>query len=88
MLPHFVPYYLGFNHIPRQEVTNNHSSPLATQLLTDKPNIVVLVIDGTYLYIQVRNVLTILRHTPEQFSMRKQIRRYCYAYIPTIIKDW
>ncbi|CAF4392192.1 unnamed protein product [Rotaria sp. Silwood2] len=55
MLTHFVPHYLGFNHISRQEVIDNHSSPLATQLLTDKPNTVVLVIDGTYLYIQVRN---------------------------------
>ncbi|CAF4500569.1 unnamed protein product [Rotaria sp. Silwood2] len=45
MLTHFVPHYLGFNHISRQEVIDNHSSPLATQLLTDKPNTVVLVID-------------------------------------------
>ena len=88
MLTHFVPHYLGFNHISRQEVINNHSSPLATRLLTDKPNTVVLVIDGTYLYIQVHNILTILQHTSEQFSMRNQIRRYCYAYIPTITKDW
>ena len=88
MLTHFVLYYFGFNHISRQEVINNHSSPLVTQLLTGKPNTVVLVIDGTDLYIQVRNVLTILRHTSEQFSMRNQIRRYCYAYVPTIIKDW
>ncbi|CAF1464569.1 unnamed protein product [Rotaria sordida] len=48
MLTHFVPYYLGFNHISRQEVIDNHSSPLATQLLTDKPNTVVLVIDAAY----------------------------------------
>lgn len=62
MLTHFVPYYLGFNHISRQEVIDNHSSPLATRLLTDKPNTVILVIDGTYLYVQVCNILTILRH--------------------------
>ena len=88
MLTHFVPHYLGFNYISRQEVINNHSSPRATRLLTDKPNAVVLAIDGTYLYIQVHNILTILQHTSEQFSMRNQIRRYCYAYIPTITKDW
>jgi hypothetical protein len=56
MLTNFVPHYLGFNHISRQEVIHKHSSPLATQLLSDKPNTVVLVIDGTYLYIQVCNV--------------------------------
>ena len=79
MLTRFVPYYPSFNHISRQEVINNRSSPLASQLLTDKPNTVVLVVDGTYLYRQVRNVLTILRYTSEQFSMGNQIRRYGYA---------
>ena len=54
MLLNFVPYYLGFNHISRQDVINNHSSPLATRLLTEQPNTAVLVIDGTYLYVQVR----------------------------------
>jgi hypothetical protein len=56
MLSNFVPRYLGFNHISRQDVIHNHSSPLATQLLTEQPNTAVLVIDGTYLYIQVYNV--------------------------------
>ena len=50
ILTHFVPYYLGFNHISRQEVINNYSYPLATRLLTDKTNRVVLVIDGTCIY--------------------------------------
>jgi hypothetical protein len=53
MLSHFVPHYLGFNHISRQDVINNHSSPLAHRLLTEEANTAVLVIDGTYLYIQV-----------------------------------
>jgi len=53
MLSHFVPHYLGFNHISRRNVINNHSSPLAHRLLTEKADTAVLVIDGTYLYIQV-----------------------------------
>ena len=57
MLSNFVPHYLGFNHISRQDVINNHSSPLATRLLTKHSNTAVLVIDGTYLYIQVCNVV-------------------------------
>ncbi len=56
MLSNFVPRYLGFSSISRQEVINNHSSPLATRLLTDNQDTVVLVVDGTYLYVQVRNV--------------------------------
>ena len=86
MLTHFVPYYLGFNHISRQEVIRNHSSPLAIRLLSDKPNTAVLVIDGTYLYIQVRNVLSILRLISEQFNLENQIRRYHYLFARTIMK--
>jgi hypothetical protein len=48
-----VPHYLGFNRISRQDVINNPSSPLAHRLLTEEANTAVLVIDSTYLYIQV-----------------------------------
>ena len=60
MVSNFVSYYLGFSHISRQAVIQNYSSPLATQLLTEQPNTAVLVIDGTYLYIQVRSVSIVL----------------------------
>jgi hypothetical protein len=60
MLSEFVPRYLGFDNISRQDVINNYSSPLATKLLSEKPNTVVLVVDGTYLYVQVCHVLIIL----------------------------
>jgi hypothetical protein len=53
MLLNFVPHYLGFDHVSRQDVINKHSSPLAQRLLSEKPDTVVLVIDGTYLYVQV-----------------------------------
>lgn len=57
MLSHFVPHYLGFAHISRHDVINNYSSPLATRLLTEQPNTAILVIDGTYLYVQVREYI-------------------------------
>ena len=57
MLSHFVPYYLGFTHMSRYDVINNHSSPLATRLLMEQPNTAILVIDGTYLYVQVRKCI-------------------------------
>ena len=56
ILSNFVPQYLGFNHISRQDVIHNRSSSLATRLLTDHSSTAVLVIDGTYLYVQVCNV--------------------------------
>ena len=60
MVTNFVPYYLGFSHISRETVIKEYSSPLATQLFTEQTNTAVLVIDGTYLYIQVRSILHIL----------------------------
>ncbi|CAF4394174.1 unnamed protein product, partial [Rotaria sordida] len=49
----FVPQYLGFQSISRQDVINTYSPPLATRLLSEDMNTVVLVADGTYLYLQV-----------------------------------
>ncbi|CAF4492862.1 unnamed protein product, partial [Rotaria sp. Silwood2] len=48
----FVPQYLGFQSISRQDVINTYSSPLATRLLSEDMNTVVLVADGTYSYLQ------------------------------------
>ncbi|CAF4693860.1 unnamed protein product, partial [Didymodactylos carnosus] len=48
----FVEKHLGFHHITREDVVKHHTSPLAQQLLTDDPNAAILVLDGTYLYIQ------------------------------------
>ncbi|CAF1467974.1 unnamed protein product, partial [Didymodactylos carnosus] len=48
----FVEKHLGFHHITREDVVKNHTSPLTRQLVTDDPNAAILVLDGTYLYIQ------------------------------------
>jgi hypothetical protein len=50
---HFVPRYLGLNHLSRQDVIDNHTSSIATRLLTEGRNPCILVLDGTYLFIQV-----------------------------------
>ena len=50
---HFVPNYLGLDHLSRENVINKHTSPIASGLLTDSGNPCMLVLDGTYLYIQV-----------------------------------
>jgi len=56
---YFVPHYLGLMHITRQEVIKNHTSPIAIRLLTENRNPCILVLDGTYLYIQVRMIFYI-----------------------------
>uniref|UniRef100_K1RAW0 DDE Tnp4 domain-containing protein n=1 Tax=Magallana gigas TaxID=29159 RepID=K1RAW0_MAGGI len=50
----FVPHNLGFNHITREEVIQNHTRQLARNLMTEdiSSNPAILVLDGTYIYIQ------------------------------------
>ena len=61
LMKFFVPHYLGLKHITRQEVIQKHTSNIATQLLTENRNPCILVLDGTYLYIQVRSIFHIFR---------------------------
>ncbi|CAF4595829.1 unnamed protein product, partial [Rotaria socialis] len=53
LMEHFVPRYLGFQHISRQDVIDKHTRPLAARLFT-KPgdNNAILILDGTYVYAQ------------------------------------
>ena len=50
----FVPDYLGFPHISRDEVIEHHTRPLARELFakTMTENPAILVLDGTYIYAQ------------------------------------
>jgi hypothetical protein len=50
LIKDFVPKYLGFQHMDRNTVLAQHQSVIATKLLTDSPNQVVLIADGTYIY--------------------------------------
>lgn len=52
----FTPKYLGFQHISRQDIKDNHTRPLAKELFGNEiENPVILVADGTYVYIQKSN---------------------------------
>ena len=51
----FVPYNVGFNHISRNEIIHQHTSSVARKLFADdEPETAIVVVDGTYLYIQVK----------------------------------
>ena len=52
LIKSFVPLNLGFQHISRDSVPFNHQIVLATELLTNEPDQIVLIADGTYLYCQ------------------------------------
>ena len=54
LMNRFVPKNLGFSHIRRNETIHQHTSTLAQYLVCDnEPNTAILVIDSTYIYIQV-----------------------------------
>jgi hypothetical protein len=57
ILKNFVPYNLGFGHITRQDVIDHHTTTIARELMCGgNSNTAILVIDGTYIYIQVRKI--------------------------------
>ncbi|CAL8076174.1 unnamed protein product [Orchesella dallaii] len=48
---HFVPKFLGYKHIRREDV-KNHTPELVTEMYNVDPDNIVLILDGTYIYIQ------------------------------------
>ncbi|CAF3872858.1 unnamed protein product [Rotaria sp. Silwood1] len=61
ILKTFVPYYLGFGHVSRQDVIDHHTTTIARELMNGGgSNAAIVVIDGTYIYIQVRKVFIVL----------------------------
>ena len=53
----FVPKHLGFSHVTRKDVIDHRTSTLGRQLISDgSDNTAIVVIDGTYIYIQVKFV--------------------------------
>lgn len=56
LLIKFVPENLGFTHISREEIINKHTRPLAQTLFGSiEKNQVILVLDGTYIYVNKSN---------------------------------
>lgn len=57
----FVSNNVGFDHVNREEIIRQHTSSIAQKLMCDDdPDTAILVVDGTYLYIQVsENLLSI-----------------------------
>ena len=51
LITEFVPRNLGFNHIARQEIIDQHTSTIAHQLLCrDETDKAIIVGGGTYIY--------------------------------------
>ena len=71
LMTEFVPHNLGFNHIIRQEIIDQHTSTIARQLMCgDETNKAIIVADSTYIYIQVNNPHFIFFKILLTFSLR------------------
>ena len=56
LMSRFVPYHLGFSHITRRQIIDQHTSTISRQLMCDDEfDKVIIVADGTYIYIQVNS---------------------------------
>ena len=68
LINNFAPKHIGFGHISGQTVLNQHQTLKASTLLTNNNQQVVVVMDGTYLYVQKSANNELQRHT---YSMHK-----------------
>jgi hypothetical protein len=68
LLKDFVPYHLGFQHIDRKTILQHHQISIASQLMADQDDQVIVVMDGTYLYVQKSSNNKFQRRS---FSMHK-----------------
>lgn len=65
----FVPLHMGFHHISREQIIENHTTHFATQLFSNfLSNSVITIMDGTYIYIQKSSKYKFQRRC---FSMHK-----------------
>lgn len=51
----FVDEHLGFQHVTREKVISDHTTVLAKSLFTENDDQVIIVLDGTYIFIQKSN---------------------------------
>lgn len=66
LMSQFVPRHLGLDHISREELIANHTRPLAQSLFTSDSGDsakLILVLDGTYIYIQKSQNYTFQRRS-------------------------
>ncbi|VDI44871.1 Hypothetical predicted protein [Mytilus galloprovincialis] len=87
---HFTPKYLGFDHVSRESVIQNHTRPLAQTLFGDITNTTaILVIDGTYIYIQKSGQFKFQRSTYSMHKFRNLIKPMMFVtttgYIVSVI---
>lgn len=68
LMENFVPQNLGFQHISRENVIQLYTRPLAESLFGGTGSQALLLLDGTYIYIQKSSNFTFQR---KSYSLHK-----------------
>jgi hypothetical protein len=87
LIKDFVPKHLGFQHMDRNTVLAQHQSVIATELLTDSPNQVVLIADGTYIYCEKSSNNEFQRRTYSSHKHRHLVKPMIITTSVSIVKN-
>lgn len=68
LLKDFVPKHLGLAHLTRDDFIKIHTTDMAKGLFSEDEDVVILIADGTYIYIEKSSNYTFQRRT---FSLHK-----------------
>ncbi|CAF5217258.1 unnamed protein product [Rotaria magnacalcarata] len=74
LMQDFVPYHVGFQHVSRETILAHHQTMVATELLTNGREQVVLIADGTYLFCQKSSNNEFQRRTYSQHKHRHLVK--------------
>ncbi|XP_052695575.1 uncharacterized protein LOC128173959 [Crassostrea angulata] len=79
----FVPNHLGFKHITRDAVISEHTRPLAKELFSPTFNQAILVLDGTYIYVQKSSVFlskAVIQHLLKPMMIVTTMGVHCFCH--------
>ncbi|CAF3771072.1 unnamed protein product [Rotaria socialis] len=74
LMQDFVLYHVGFRHVLRETILAQHQTRMATELLTNGRDQVVLIADGTYFFCQKSSNNEFQRRTYSQHKHRHLVK--------------
>jgi hypothetical protein len=77
MVRDFVPLNIGFDHLTRERIIDCHTTDISKQLFSDPiSDTVILVLDGTYIYIQKSSSYKFQRLTYSMYKGRPLVKPF------------
>jgi len=83
----FVPNFLGYSHISREDAIANHIPAFTSSVLETRPDELIGILDGTYLYIDSPKDYVLQRKTYSGHKKRNLIKTMMVSLISKRWKD-